>query len=101
MPKYRKRPVVIEAFQMTKERRLDNSEWPGWLNTAWQKGVAEIGAMFCSTDGCLKGEEYTPLFIQTLEGTHKVTWNDWIVQGVKGELSLYTPNTFEATYELI
>ena len=26
--KYRKKPVVIEAFQMTKERRWDNSEWP-------------------------------------------------------------------------
>ena len=28
MPKFRKKPVVIEAFQMTKERRWDNSEWP-------------------------------------------------------------------------
>ena len=26
---YRKKPVVIEAFQMTKERRMDNSEWQG------------------------------------------------------------------------
>ena len=33
--KYRKKPIVIEAFQMTKERRQDNSEWPSWLNEAW------------------------------------------------------------------
>ena len=26
--KYRKKPVVIEAFQMTEARRWDNSEWP-------------------------------------------------------------------------
>ena len=24
---YRKKPIVIEAFQMTRERRSDNSEW--------------------------------------------------------------------------
>ena len=33
MAKFRKRPVVIEAFQMTPERRFgDHSqEWPVWL----------------------------------------------------------------------
>lgn len=35
MTKFRKKPVVIEAFQMTQERRMDNSEWPEWLNAAW------------------------------------------------------------------
>lgn len=29
--RFRKRPVVIEAFQMTKERRQDRSQWPDWL----------------------------------------------------------------------
>jgi len=33
--RYRKKPVIIEAFQMTKERCKDNSEWPNWLNQAW------------------------------------------------------------------
>lgn len=40
--KFRKRPVVIEAFQMTKERRWDNSEWPTWLHEAWR---GELGAV--------------------------------------------------------
>jgi hypothetical protein len=26
--RYRKKPVVIESFQMTRARRADNSEWP-------------------------------------------------------------------------
>ncbi len=99
MLKFRSRPIVIEAFQMTKERRLDNSEWPEWLNAAWQKSLTELGAVFCSSDGCLAGEKCTPLFIQTLKGTQRIEWNDWIVQSVLGELSLCKPNTFEAAYE--
>ena len=41
MAKFRKKPVVIEAFQMTKERREDNSEWPVWLHDAWNKDWSE------------------------------------------------------------
>ena len=101
MAKFRKRPVVVEAFQMTKDHRLDNSEWPSWLHEAWQKSLVEPGAMFCSPDGCLEGEKYTPLFITTLEGTHKVGWNDWIIQGVQGELYPCKPDIFEETYEKV
>ncbi len=101
MAKYRKKPVVIKAFQMTKERRLDNSEWPGWLHRAWQKPVAESGSLFCSSDGSLETEKCTPLFIQTLEGTHRVSWGDWIIKGVQGELYPCKPDIFEATYELV
>ena len=101
MTKYRKKPVVIEAFQMTKERRLDNSEWPNWLNAAWQKSVTDDGALFCSADGCIEGEKCTPLFIQTLEGTHTVSWGDWIIRGVNGEIYPCKPDIFEQTYEAV
>ena len=101
MSKYQKKPIVVEAFQMTKERRLDNSEWPNWLNLAWQLPVAECGSLFCSSDGSLTGEKYTPLFIQTLEGTHKVSWDDWIIQGIGGELYLCKPDIFEALYDIV
>ena len=97
--RYRKKPVVIEAFQMTKERRLDNSEWPNWLHEAWQKGVADDGSLFCSPDGCVVGDECTPLFIKTLEGILAIDWGDWIIQGVQGELYPCKPDIFEATYE--
>jgi len=99
MAKYRKKPGVIEAFQMTKERRLDNREWPEWLHRAWQLPVVKPGSFFCSSDGCLEGEEYTPVFIQTLVGTRAVSWGDWIIQGIKGELYSCKPDIFEATYE--
>ena len=96
MPKFRKKPVVIEAFQMTRERRLDNSEWPEWLNAAWNKNEGEPGALF-------RKDMATPLpdllCIWTLEGVHLVDWDDWIIRGVKGELYPCKPDIFAATYE--
>ena len=34
--KFRKKPVVIEAFKMTEERRASNADWPEWMHRAWQ-----------------------------------------------------------------
>lgn len=95
MYKFRKKPVVIEAFQMTKERRNDNSEWPVWLDQAWQKDPSE-GAMWCDNEDETEGEQ---LYIGTLEGVHKITFGDWVIKGVKGELYPCKPDIFEATYE--
>jgi len=96
MYKYRKKPVVIEAFQMTKERRWDNLEWPGWLHGAWNKEPSE-GALWIDPDD-LKMEK---LVCGTLEGVHKIDFGDWIIQGVKGELYPCKPDIFEMTYEKV
>jgi len=93
--RYRKRPVVIEAFQMTKARREDNREWPEWLNRAWQKEPGEMGALYPS----MNHDSLGMLMIGTLEGPHLVSWNDWIIQGVKGELYPCKPDIFAASYE--
>ena len=93
MAKYRKKPVVIEAFQMTKNRRWDNSEWPEWLNEAWQREAGE-GGMWCN-DG---GEE---LFCGTLEGVHAITFDDFIIKGIKGEIYPCKPDIFLETYEKV
>lgn len=93
MNKYRKKPVVIEAFQMTESRRWDNSDWPEWLNAAWQMHEGDVGAFYCDV---ATGDN---IFIATLEGHHKVTYGDWIIRGVKGELYPCKPDIFEATYE--
>ena len=95
--KYRKKPVVIEAFQMTQERRMDNSEWPNWLNAAWQKDFDEQGALSCADYPNSDGSDQ--LVIRTLEGMMYVGWGDWIIQGVKGELYPCKPDIFAATYE--
>ncbi len=102
MPKFRKKPVVIEAFQMTKERRWNNFDWPQWAHEAWNKGHDEPGAMyphktFPESEGPKKSSDELVIF--TLEGLHMVLMGDWIIQGVKGELCPCKPDIFEATYE--
>lgn len=95
--KYRKKPIEVEAFQMTPERRLDNSQWPNWLHEAWNKDRETVGSLyprFIATQG-------GPLMIGTLEGNHLVSLNDYIVQGVKGELYPIKPDIFEETYDLV
>ena len=95
--KFRKKPVVIEAFQMTQERRADNNEWPAWLNEAWNKAWPEPGAV--SSEDYPNSNGKDRLVIYTLEGTHHVSWGDWIIQGVRGELYPCKPEIFAATYE--
>jgi len=93
--RFTKKSVTIEAFRMTQERRMDNSEWPEWLHVAWNKNEGEPGALFRqSMDATLPDL----LCIQTLEGVHLVQFGDWIIQGVKGELYPCKPDIFEATY---
>ena len=94
--KFRKKPVVIEAFQMTKERRWDNSEWPSWLHRAWNMEPGE-GSLFIDRDD--PNEER--LVIGTKEGVHRVSWNDWIIQGIQGELYACKPDIFEQTYTTV
>lgn len=93
---FQKLPVVIQAFQMTPERRNDNRDWPNWLHEAWQIERGCAGSLQPS-DSNSDGTD--PLEIVTLEGTHRVSWGDWIIQGVKGELYPCKPEIFAATYK--
>jgi hypothetical protein len=45
--KFRKKPVVIEAFRMTREVRESNTDWPEWAHVAWNAPRNSVGA----TDG--------------------------------------------------
>lgn len=95
--RYRKKPVVIEAFQMTVERRQDNRDWPEWLNIAWNKPHEESGAVYPAQFPNSDGSD--ELMIHTLEGNHRVTFGDYIIRGVSGELYPCKPDIFAATYE--
>lgn len=99
MPQYRKKPVVIEAFQMTKERRQDNSDWPQWLCRAWNKNHLDKGAVYPMNYPNSDGMDM--LIIHTLEGNHIVNWNDFIIQGIQGELYSCKEDIFNETYELV
>ena len=95
--KFRKKPVVIEAFQMTKETRVDNRDWPEWLNKAWNDDLGEPGSVFPTVAGTGDGT----VSIGTLEGEMLVNFDDWIIQGVEGELYPCKPEIFAATYDKV
>lgn len=97
MPFFRKKPVVIEAFQMTREQRQDNKDWPDWLNEAWNKPHDAAGAVFPKDFPDSDGTDELCIF--TMEGVHLVTFDDWIIRGVSGELYPCKPDIFERTYE--
>jgi len=87
MPKFRKKPVVIEA------RRLI----PGTDN--WKDVCDWIQGADPRPDfGHLGGGSVR---ITTLEGDMIASPGDWIIKGVQGEFYPCKPDIFEATYELV
>jgi len=90
---YRKKPVMIEAFQMTAARHESNEGWPEWLRAAWNKSSIHAGAVYEVVGA--------GLYISTLEGQMKIGVGDYIIRGVKGELYPCKPDIFELTYEKV
>jgi hypothetical protein len=80
MPRFRKRPVEIEAVQFRA------GEQPGEL-------AADVVA------GRIRYHEDGTMSIETLEGVMCARPGDWIIRGVKGELYPCKPDIFAATYE--
>ena len=90
----RKKSIEVNVFQMDKERRWDNSEWPNWLHIAWNSPMDCVGSLYCKNGG-------HQLFIRTLEGEQLVSWDDYIIQGVKGEIYPCKPDIFDLTYDIV
>lgn len=84
--KYRKKPVIVEAFKY-KGDSMKMSEVPIWVMPAFIDDIMYF-----------KGTE---LYIETLEGEHHVSVGDYIIKGVKGELYPCKPDIFEQTYERV
>lgn len=91
--KYKKRPVVVEAFQYDGDlKRADGKYYvPDWAVEAYEKGIMYYAS---------KLDAPPELFIKTLEGTHHVSVCDYIIQGVKGELYPCKPDIFTETYDV-
>jgi hypothetical protein len=85
MRKYRKKPIVIDAYQ-----------WDG----TWED--AENVIKMCEGHAF---ETLPPtgryLYIKTLEGDMKVSPSDFIIKGVKGEFYPCKPDIFFASYEQV
>jgi hypothetical protein len=83
MPKFRKKPVVIEAIQWRgpEDDDLLQPFLHGWN---WCR----------NSDGepCIKT-------LESGHGLHVVSAGDWIIKGIKGEFYSIKPDIFAATYE--
>lgn len=90
--KFRKKPVEVEAYQW-KGQHYD--KWPDWLQHGFGLPIDDDGSVFRDS------RRPELLIINTLEGCHNCRPNDWIVQGIKGELYPVKPDIFEATYEAV
>ena len=88
--RYRKKPVVIEAFKWT--GGPDQIEDPEWANKAQERG--EIWFDKDGTSGCV-------MYIETLEGVMRASQGDYIIKGLAGEIYPCRPDIFEASYELV
>ena len=97
--KFRKKPIVIEAFQITTFTRANNKDWPVWLNEAWCKPNDEVGSVYPTNFPDSDGTDQ--LMINTLEGPMRVGWGDYIIQGVANELYCCEYNIFMKTYEVV
>lgn len=94
--KYRKKPVVIEAFQYDGDLMGSNGKYyvPDWAIKAFKEGIMFYDSLNCREQPC-------ELFINTLEGKHHVSVNDYVIKGVNGELYPCKPDIFEKTYEAV
>lgn len=79
MSHFRKKPVVIEAQQLTHNNGLVLAGWVGG-DAYWRARPNSV-------------------VIPTLEGDMTASEDDWIIKGVQGEFYPCKPDIFEATYE--
>jgi len=79
--RYRKKPVVIDAWQFTKGNLADIPE-----------EFKDSSITVFVEDDVIHAE------IETLEGVMTANEGDWIIKGVNGEFYPCKPDIFEKTY---
>lgn len=90
MAKFRKKPVVIEAFLWT--GGPDQTEDPVWICDAIREGKVFFDK---------NRSEGVTMKIKTLEGEMTASRGDYIIQGVNGEIYPCKPDIFNKTYEAV
>lgn len=102
MPRYRKKPVEIEAMLLPADAT------PTQAMEVYQWVESHIGSTQPAGDGpgfspTSTGVTIDPadglMVIRTLEGDMKVSLGDWVIKGVAGEFYPCRDDIFAATYE--
>ena len=86
MNKFRKKPVVVEAIQLTNDNL-----------------VFENLVEFCKPRKFYIKQHKDELYgiVETLEGDMKANLGDWVIKGVGGECYPCKPGIFNATYDKV
>jgi hypothetical protein len=87
---YRKKPVEIEAMQISEQTEFEIVKW--------SEGKVYTSPVLEPTENNPKGVYWQ---IQTLEGTMTASPGDYIIKGIKGEFYPCKPDIFELTYDKI
>lgn len=110
MPKYRKKPVVIEAEQWNEMGNVSKCFFDVVVN---MHKVIHSGLIVPEPDYIVEFNGKSKMSsktvcrsipikaIKTLEGWHEVSFGDWIIKGISGELYPCKPDIFDATYERV
>ncbi|MEO3978817.1 hypothetical protein [Streptomyces sp. CAU 1734] len=85
MPRFRKKPVEIEALHLS--------------GASLREAVDFVPMEQFAGGGVIPGDGRVFVDIRTLEGTMRALEGDWIIRGVAGEFYPCKPDIFTATYE--
>ena len=86
MTTYRKKPVVVEAWQL-------RDPGDAIVVGMWMKECGFEDFEILDSAGTMR--------IGTLEGDHRADVGDFIIKGVAGEFYPCKPDIFAATYEIV
>jgi hypothetical protein len=87
---YRKKPVIIEAIQISEQTEFEIKNW--------SEGKVYASPVLEPSQSNPKGCYWQ---IDTLEGTMTAIPGDFIIKGVYGEFYPCKPDIFEKTYEIV
>ena len=98
MSKFRKKPVIVEAVVLQPNQKsirqvLGFKGEPVITNCKAAVDAFESYCRYTIDDGFLN--------IETLEGTMKASFGDYIIKGIKGEFYPCKPDIFKLTYDAI
>lgn len=93
MPKFRKKPVVIEARQVEPVKECLHSILD-WINEH-----ADDQTAWLAFEGLGATAKLVGIVIPTLEGEMTAEVGDWVIEGVNGEFYPCKPDIFAKTYE--
>lgn len=88
---FRKKPVVIEAIQLTQDNFVEVEKFIGYETIGFR--------FYCHEGDFVRKTNPLGLNIDTLEGVMQAQLGDYIIRGIKGEYYPCKPDIFIQSYD--